>query len=54
MGYYRKGHYKKDGTWVNGHYVSTFGSGKRKPKSPQGCLVIIFGGLISMLFYLLN
>lgn len=46
MGYYRKGHYKKDGTWVSGHYVSTFGGGKRKSKNPQGCVVIIFGGLI--------
>lgn len=53
MGYYRKGHYKKDGTWVSGHYVSAFG-GKRKSKSPQGCAVIIFGGIISMLLYLLS
>jgi hypothetical protein len=54
MGYYRKGHYKRDGTWVSGHYVSKFGSGKRRSKSPQGCVVIIFGGLISILFYLLS
>ncbi|GAA4164545.1 hypothetical protein GCM10022217_35320 [Chryseobacterium ginsenosidimutans] len=54
MGYYRKGHYKRDGTWVSGHYVSKFGSGKRRSKSPKGCVVIIFGGPISIFFYLLS
>ncbi len=54
MGYYRKGHFKKDGTWVSGHYVNAFGRGKRKVKSPQGCAVIILGGLVSLLIYFIR
>lgn len=50
MGYYRKGYFR-NGKWVSGHYVSTFGRNTRKSKSPQGCAVIIFGGIISMLLY---
>lgn len=53
MGYYRKGHFRRDGKWVSGHYVSTFGR-KRKSTGPQGCAVIIFGGIISLLIYLLE
>ncbi|WP_449399999.1 hypothetical protein [Chryseobacterium wanjuense] len=52
MGYYRKGHFRRDGKWVSGHYVSTFG--RRKSKSPKGCTIIIFGGIISILLYLLG
>lgn len=54
MGYYRKGHFKKNGTWVSGHYVSTFGRRKRQPKNAQGCAVIFMGGIISILIYLLK
>ncbi|WP_370900757.1 hypothetical protein [Chryseobacterium gossypii] len=54
MGYYRKGHYKKDGTWISGHYVSTMGRKRKSAKGPQGCAVIIFGGLISILLCLLR
>ncbi|WP_294237836.1 hypothetical protein [uncultured Chryseobacterium sp.] len=54
MGYYRKGHFKKDGTWVSGHYVNAFGRGKRKVKSPHGCAVIILGGLVSLLIYFIR
>jgi hypothetical protein len=54
MGYYRKGHFKKNGTWVSGHYVSTFGRRKKRSKNPQGCAVIILGGIISVLLYVLN
>jgi len=54
MGYYRKGHFKKNGTWVSGHYVSTFGGRKNSKKSPPGCVVIILGGMISLLFYFLH
>lgn len=32
MGYYRKGHFKKNGKRVNGHYVNTFGRGKEELK----------------------
>ncbi|MFY7816701.1 MAG: hypothetical protein ACOVRK_16085 [Chryseobacterium taeanense] len=53
MGHDRKGHFRKDGKWVSGHYVSTFGR-KRKPASPQGCAVVFFGGIISLLIYLLR
>lgn len=53
MGYYRKGHFKKNGTWVSGHYVNTFGR-KKHSGSPQGCAVIIFGGIISVLLYVLK
>ncbi|GEJ44953.1 MULTISPECIES: hypothetical protein [unclassified Chryseobacterium] len=52
MGYYRKGHFKKNGTWVSGHYVNKYGS--RRSKSPQGCAVIILGGIISVIMYLLG
>ncbi len=54
MGYYRKGHFKKNGTWVSGHYVSTFGKRKIQPKNSQGCAVIFMGGIISILIYLLK
>ncbi|WP_165570686.1 hypothetical protein [Chryseobacterium luteum] len=54
MGYYRKGHFKKNGKWVSGHYVNTFGRGKRRSKNPQGCVVFIVGGVLSFLFYALS
>jgi len=54
MGYYRKGHFKKNGTWVSGHYVSTFGRNRNAKKSPPGCMVVIVGGVISLLVYFLN
>jgi hypothetical protein len=54
MGYYRKGHFRKDGKWVSGHYVRTFGTKRRKGKTPQGCAVIFFGGIISLLLFLLK
>ena len=54
MGYYRKGHFKKNGTWVSGHYVSTFGGKRYSKKNPQGCVIIIFGGIISLVLYLLK
>jgi len=54
MGYYRKGHFKKNGKRVNGHYVNTFGRGKRRAKNPQGCVVVILGGVLSFLFYVLS
>ena len=25
MGHYRKGHFRRDGKWISGHYVTTFG-----------------------------
>ncbi|WP_164462437.1 hypothetical protein [Chryseobacterium shandongense] len=53
MGYYRKGHFRKDGKWVSGHYVRTFGTKRRKGKT-QGCAVIFFGGVISLLLFLLK
>lgn len=53
MGYYRKGHFKKDGTWVSGHYVNKYNR-RNIQKSPKGCAVIIFGGLIYMLIYFLR
>ncbi|MEC3876527.1 hypothetical protein [Chryseobacterium salviniae] len=54
MGYYRKGHFRKDGKWVSGHYVSTFGAKRRKAKMPQGCAVLFLGGIISLLIFLLK
>ncbi|MGE4512242.1 MAG: hypothetical protein AB7E26_00280 [Chryseobacterium sp.] len=53
IGHYRKGHFRKDGKWVSGHYVSTFGR-KKKSASPQGYAVVFFGGIISLLIYLLK
>ncbi|MFZ4931783.1 hypothetical protein [Chryseobacterium sp. Mn2064] len=53
MGYYRKGHFKKNGTWVSGHYVNTYGRGRRT-KNSKGCSGVIWGGIISLLFYLLR
>ncbi|MBV8327025.1 hypothetical protein [Chryseobacterium sp.] len=53
MGYYRKGHFKKNGTWVSGHYVNSRGRGKRYSE-PQGCVIIILGGIISFLLYILG
>ncbi|WP_157676831.1 hypothetical protein [Chryseobacterium sp. T16E-39] len=53
MGYYRKGHYKKDGTWVSGHYVSKY-SKKSFQKGGNGCAVIFFWGMISILIYFLS
>ncbi|WP_185147171.1 hypothetical protein [Chryseobacterium sp. KBW03] len=53
MGYYRKGHFKKNGTWVSGHYVNTRGRGRGSKSSP-GCAVTFLGGIISILLYLLK
>ncbi|MGH1518623.1 hypothetical protein [Chryseobacterium sp. JK1] len=52
MGYYRKGHFRRNGTWVSGHYVNTYGRNKRR-NSSKGCSVIFWGGIISLIFYLL-
>lgn len=54
MGYYRKGHFRRDGKWVSGHYVSTFGRKRRKNGSPQGCAILFLGGIISFLIWLLK
>ncbi|MDC8106070.1 hypothetical protein ACNFU2_14370 [Chryseobacterium sp. PTM-20240506] len=53
MGYYRKGHYKRDGTWVSGHYVNKY-SRKKFQNGPGGCALIFFGGIISVLVYLFS
>ncbi|MBK1894688.1 hypothetical protein [Chryseobacterium paridis] len=53
MGYYRKGHFKKDGTWVSGHYVNKYSRKKSFKKNPKGCVVIVLGGMISILVYFL-
>jgi hypothetical protein len=53
MGYYRKGHYKRDGKWVSGHYVNRYSKKINFQKNPKGCAVIFFGGIISVLIYFL-
>ncbi|MBB6371372.1 hypothetical protein [Chryseobacterium shigense] len=53
MSYYRKGHFR-NGKWVSGHRVNTFGRKRKRANSPQGCAVLIFGGIISVLLYLLD
>lgn len=43
---YRRGYFRKDGTYVQGHYTST--TAKRKAKSKKGCLsILIFVAMLS-------
>lgn len=44
---YRKGYYRKDGTYVQGHYTSKTNS-KQKAKSKKGCSLLLMA-LITIL-----
>lgn len=44
---YRKGYYRKDGTYVQGHYTSKTSS-KQKVKSKKGCSLLMLA-LVSIL-----
>ena len=44
---YRKGYYRKDGTYVQGHYTSKTRS-KQKVKSKKGCFLLMLA-LVSIL-----
>lgn len=49
---YRRGYYKKDGTYVQGHFVSKYKGGKRrKITSKKGCLGIYLLLLVTVFIF---
>ncbi|MEO4004955.1 MULTISPECIES: hypothetical protein [unclassified Flavobacterium] len=47
---YRKGYFKKDGTYVQGHFTNHH---RRSYKGGNGCMILIVPALLMLLFYVL-
>jgi len=47
---YRRGYYKKDGTYVQGHFVTKRSRSFNRKKGKGGCLgLVVLGGMVALL-----
>lgn len=47
---YRRGYYKKDGTYVQGHFVNARNKSMRNKKNKSGCTTVFILGILLTIF----
>lgn len=51
---YRKGYYRKDGTYVQGHFTNTRSRSRSYSNKNSGCLLLFaFAGITTIIIYMI-